>query len=159
MLGRRFVDVVAARAFWAEIAGARKSAIEHPVAWRLCELVRPVNRPCGEPLVQFGAVQIERGGFERAIGASLVAGCIGAAGEIIGNVGQALIGSAKSTGVDQHQIVCAQMIEQSGETLLEQRQPMLHPRQPPPVADRLIERVGGSIGAEQIAIAAAEALD
>ena len=53
----------------------------------------------------------------------------------------------------------AEMIEQGRQLFLEQRQPMLHPGQPPAVADRLVERVAGGVGAELLAIAGAEALD
>ena len=53
----------------------------------------------------------------------------------------------------------AEMVEQGRQLLLEQRQPMLHARQPPPVADRLVERIAGGVGAELLAIAGAEALD
>ncbi len=51
------------------------------------------------------------------------------------------------------------MVEQGCEPLFEQRQPMLHPRQPPAVADRLVEWIAGGIGPEFLAIGGAEALD
>ena len=51
------------------------------------------------------------------------------------------------------------MIEQRDQPVLEQRQPMLHARQPPPVADRLIQRIGSGIGAELLTVTGAEALD
>ena len=51
------------------------------------------------------------------------------------------------------------MIEQRFQPLFQQRQPMLHSCQSPPVADRLVERIGGGGGTEQLAVAGAEALD
>ncbi len=53
----------------------------------------------------------------------------------------------------------AKMVEQRRQLLLEQRQPMLHSRQAPTVADRLIERIAGGVGAELLAVAGAESLD
>jgi hypothetical protein len=57
--------------------------------------------------------------------------------------------------------LCAElsMTIRSYQPILEQRQPVLHAGEPPPVADRLVERVRGGVGAEQFAVAAAEALD
>jgi hypothetical protein len=51
------------------------------------------------------------------------------------------------------------MVEQRHQPFLEQRQPMVHACLPPAVRHRLIERVAGGIGTEQIAIAGAEPLD
>ena len=51
------------------------------------------------------------------------------------------------------------MIEQRGQLVFEQRQPVLHACEPPPIADRLIERIRGGIGAELLAVARAEAFD
>ena len=51
------------------------------------------------------------------------------------------------------------MIEQGRQPLLEQRQPMVDAGDPPPVRDRLVERIAGRVGAEQFAIGGAEALD
>ena len=51
------------------------------------------------------------------------------------------------------------MIEQGRQPILEQRQPVFHTRKPPPFADRFVKRVLRGIGAEQLAIAGAEALD
>src|SRR3546814_14718275 len=51
------------------------------------------------------------------------------------------------------------MVEQRREPFLEQRQPMVHARLPPPFAHRLIERIARRLRAEHFAIARAEALD
>ena len=51
------------------------------------------------------------------------------------------------------------MVEQGCQPLLEQRQPMVHARLPPPFADRLIQRVAGRLRAEDFAVARPEALD
>ncbi len=159
MLRRRLVDIVPPRPFGGEVAGAGEGEIDDALAFGLGEQVGAVDRPIGEVLVQFLAGEIERGGFERAIAAGRLAGSICARSVIVGNVAQPLLGGPQGAAVDQHQVVAAEVVEQGAQPLLEQRQPVLHPRQPPPVAHRLIERIAGGIGAEQLAVAAAETLD
>ena len=62
---------------------------------------------------------------------------------------RARLSSAPSVpGIAHDDVVLAEMVEQGRQLLLEQRQPMLHPGQPPPFADRLVERVAGGVGAE-----------
>ncbi len=51
------------------------------------------------------------------------------------------------------------MVEQGGQPVLEQREPMLHPRLPATFADRLVERVLRRIGTEHFAIAGSEPPD
>ncbi len=59
----------------------------------------------------------------------------------------------------QHGRVGAQMVEQAAQTILDQRQPMVHARHAAPLADRLIQLVGGCAGAKGIAVTGAESLD
>jgi hypothetical protein len=96
---------------------------------------------------------------ERAVGALRLARNRARAGVIIGNVGQPLLGGAERALSITTRSSLSEVIEQRGQPLLEQRQPVFHARQPPPVADRLVERVLRGIGAEHFAVAGAEALD
>ena len=78
---------------------------------------------------------------------------------VIGNVSQPLLRRPQRAAVDYHKVIRAQMIEQRAQPVFKQRQPVLHPGQPTPIADRLIERIAGGICAELLAIAGAEAFD
>ncbi len=62
-------------------------------------------------------------------------------------------------GIADNNVMVAEVIEQGGQLVLEQGQPMLHAGQPPAIADRLIERVAGRGCAELLAVAGAKALD
>ncbi len=53
----------------------------------------------------------------------------------------------------------AEMIEQRRQFVFEQGQPMLHPGQPPPLADGLVERVPGRVSPELLPIGGAEPPD
>lgn len=78
---------------------------------------------------------------------------------IVGNVGNALFGSLDRGRVDQDEVALGQVVEQRDQTVLEQREPVLHAGEATAVGDSLIERIAGGVGAEQFAVAAAEALD
>ena len=62
-------------------------------------------------------------------------------------------------GVADDEVAIAEMVEQGLQTVLEQRQPMLHARHPAPFRYRLVERILRRGRAEFLAIAGTEALD
>ena len=155
----RFVDIGILRPLGREIARTLDREVDHLIARRLGEGGGEVNGPFGGLRAPFLLRQIERRGRQGPIAARIGHHRPGAVGEIILDrlraAGQGAVGAA----VAQDDIRLAEMIEQGRQFLLEQGQPMLHPRQPPPVADRLIQRIAGGIGAEFLAIGGAEALD
>jgi hypothetical protein len=89
----------------------------------------------------------------------LAGGAVGAGLSIVGNVGKARFGGLGGGRVDHHEVAGGEVVEQGDHALFEQGQPVLHARKAAPFADRLIERIARGIGAEPLAIAAAEALD
>ena len=153
------VNVVAPGAFGRKIAAGAKTEVDDSSGVGLTEDISAVNRLASLLRRQLFLGEIERIGLERSIGIRRLARGIGARGEVIGNVTQPLIRCALGGAVDHDQVIVTQMIKQRDHAVFEQRQPMLHTRQPAPVADCLIERIAGGIGSEQLAIARAEALD
>ena len=78
---------------------------------------------------------------------------------VIGDVGEPLLGRPERALVDHHHVLTVEVVEDRRQLAFEQRQPVLHTRQPPPVADRLVEWVLRRVGAEQLAVVGTEALD
>ena len=56
-------------------------------------------------------------------------------------------------------VILAEMVEQGNQSFLEQRQPVIHPCQPPTFRHRLIERIAGCSRAKQVTILGTEAAD
>ena len=159
MLGRRFIGVIAPRAFWREIARAGKGEVQRCGAFRLGKALCAMGGPCGEALFQFLTREIERIRRQRAIGTGTLAGGFDACLVVILDVGQALVGRVEGGTFHQQQVMLAQMVKQRDHPVFEQGQPMLHARQTPPIGHGLIERIAGGRCAELLAIAAAEAFD
>ena len=155
----RFIDIAAGGAIGRKIAGAGKPEIERARGFGFGKDRQAMHRPGRQRAFEFIAIEIERCGIERAIVTGLGTCGIDAGVVIIGNVGQPRFRRFGRAGVEQHQIVIAQMVEQRDQAVFKQRQPVFHPGQPSPVADRLIQRIAGGIGTEQFAIAAAKSLD
>ena len=150
------VDVGAGGALGREIAGGVDGEIEDGGALRFVEGGGQVGGGGrGRPFV---GEQVERLGGERAVAAGL--GGLGALAvlEIVEDRVEAAFGRLADARVaDDHRV--AEMVEQRRQLVLEQREPMLHAGEAAAFADRLVERVAGRGGAEQVAVAAAEALD
>lgn len=108
---------------------------------------------------QFFGRQIERIGGQRAVGSCFLSRGFLAVLEVVRNVAKALFGRACDGAVEDHHVLGREVIEEGDEAILEKREPVLHARQAAPVADRLVERVGGGVRAEEFAVAGAEALD
>ncbi len=155
----RFVDVRPRAALGREVARAVDVEVDHPRALGFVEGRGQMRGGVGEPLRPSVARKVERIGLDRAIAAGVARLGALAIGEIVGDRLEARIGRARIARVAQHQRVAGQVIEQGLQPLLEQRQPMLHARQPSPVADRLVERIARRSGAEALAVARAEAAD
>ncbi len=116
---------------------------------------RPVLRLRGP----FLRCEIERARLERTIAARRALRTFDAGAVVVGDFVEPLLRAACRRAVDADQVALAKVIEQRCQPLLEQRQPVFHACQTPPVADRLIERVFGRLGAELFAVAGAKALD
>src|SRR5690606_22411666 len=82
-----------------------------------------------------------------------------AIGVIVGDRFEAGVGGPGVMRVADDDVVGREMIEEGGEAVLEQGEPMLHPREAAAFGDSLIERVASRRCAELLAVAAAEALD
>ena len=113
----------------------------------------------GEPLRPFGLVEVQRGLGQRPV-AALLGGQRGGAVVVIvaDRLEPAGRGGAAARLADDD-IAVAEIVEQRRQFGLEQRQPMLHPGQPPPVADRFVQRIAGRRRAERGEIARAEVAD
>ncbi|MCY1173416.1 hypothetical protein D9M73_135750 [compost metagenome] len=159
MVDDGFIDVRAIGALGTEIARAVYAEIDHGGAFRFVEGGDAVGGGLVKPLGKVLGGQIQAVDGERAIAARVARLRLHAVGVIIGDRFEALFCGCDRSGIAQDHRAVAQMIEQRGEFVLEQRQPMLHPRQAPPVADRLIERIAGRGRAEAFAVARAEAFD
>ena len=155
----RLVDVRALRPLRREIARRIDGEVEHRRAFRLVERRGAMDRPGGDEAVPFVARQIERLGRQRAVAARLLALRADAIVVIVGDALEPRLDRAVVARVADDQIVIAEMIEQSRQPLLEQGQPMIEAGDAAAVRHRLVERIAGRVGAEQFAIAAAEALD
>ena len=153
------IDIVAARALRAEIARGAIAEAQHALRFGLVMAADQMDRRFTFGRAPFLGHQIERRGLERPIAARLVLVPALAVGVIVGDALEPLVGGGIGPGVAQHDIGIIQMLEQRHQPLLDHRQPVFHAGEPAPVADRLIERIGGGIGAERLAIGAAEALD
>src|SRR3546814_17357010 len=75
---------------------------------------------------------------------------------IVGDRGEARFGGLIGAVAAQHRRRRVDMVEQCRQPFLEQGQPMIHARLPPPVADRLIERLARRLPAEPVAIRSEE---
>ena len=159
MLCENGINIVTARALGGEVAARAEPEAHDTIAFGLVECCRAVRGRCGERLAELGIGKVERIGCKRAIIALRLSGDRLALVVIVGNVLHALVGGGQRGLIDHHQIVLAEMIEQRGKLILEQREPVLHARQTAPFADRFVQRVLRGIGAEHLSIAAAEALD
>ena len=159
MAGGGFVDVILTRAFGGEIAAPGETEIERGGAFRLGKAVGAVGGGGLDAGVKFAAREVERGCFQRAVGRGRFGRGFGAGGVVIGDVGEAFLCGGRRAVVDQHQVSGRDVVEQGDEAVLQQGQPMFHAGKAPPVADRLIQRIGGGGGAESLAVARAEAFD
>ena len=113
----------------------------------------------GDSVAPLRIVEVERLGGEGAEAAGLRRLGTLAVLVIIGNRLQPPLDRRRDAAVAHHDVVVPQMVEQRRELFLEQRQPMLHPREPAPVAHRLVERIAGRGRAERLAIVRTEPLD
>ena len=159
MDGDGIINVRALRPFWREVAGGVHLQIEHGRACRFVEGRGDVDRMIRDLRRPFVRRQVKLIGGERSIAAGIGPARGYPVGVIIGDRLESRLRRAGDAAVAQDQRILAQMVEQGYEPFFEQRQPMLHPRQTPPVAHRLIKRVAGRRRAEQVAIAGTEALD
>ncbi len=159
MLGRCFVDIVAAGTLGREVARRREAEINDGIAFGLGKDHTAMHRRSGQPLLPFVAAQIKRLGLERTIAAFRLPRGIAAGLAVIVDIRQPLLACRHGCVVDDQRIVIAQMVEQRNQPFLEQRQPMLHPSLPPAFADGLVERVLRGGCAKLLAVSAAEALD
>ncbi len=126
--GRGFVDVVAARALGGEIARRPEPEVEHCRAFGLGEDIGAVDRPGFEAGGEFFARQVQRAGVERAVIPGCVPGHLSALAVVILNVLETLVRGGQRGGIDDDQVVLAEMVEQRRQPVLEQRQPVLHAR-------------------------------
>ena len=78
---------------------------------------------------------------------------------IVGDVFQPFVARLYRAAIDDDLVRICQMVEQGRQLFFEQREPMLHSRQPASVADCLIQRIAGCRCAELFAVSAAETLD
>ena len=154
-----FIDILAAPALGREIARRTEAEIDCRRAGFRSKAGGAVGRCLGQHCIELGAGEVERVGAKRAVGALLLARDAAALGVVIGDIGEPFLGRTQRALVDDHEIMAAEVIEHSGEPVLEKRQPMLHSGEAPPFGNGLIQRVLCGIGAEQLAVAAAEPLD
>ena len=159
VIDHRLVDVGAGRAFGAEIARPVDVEVEDGGALRFVERRGQMRARRVEARRPFLGVEIQRLGGEWPIAARLRRLGALAVLVIIGDRFHPPLGGAGDAKVAHHHVVGGEMVEQRRQLLLEQRQPMFHAGEPPPVADRLIQGIAGRGRAELVAIARAEALD
>ena len=114
---------------------------------------------CGERLLERVFRQIERIGCQRAVIALGLPADRLPLLEIVRDVLDTLFRSGERSLVDDDEVVFAEVVEQRDQPVLEQRQPVLHPGEPAPLADRFVKRVLRGIGPEHLAVPAAEPLD
>ena len=154
-----FVNIRAGAALWREIPRAIDGEIDHAGAFGLVERRHQVDASCCGPSGELVGIEIECIGGKRAIAAGIVRLGADAVGVVIGDRFHPLLVGRGHTRIADDDRAVAKMIEQRRHLVLKQRKPMLHARQPPPVRNRLIQRVTRRRGAEAFTIAAAEALD
>ncbi len=154
-----FVDILVLRPLRREVARAGNAEVDHAVGRRLGKGRRQVHRTVGDDAVPFLDRQIQRARRQRTVAAGLGHHRPLAIGEIVLDRFTPRRDRAIDAAIAQDDVAGRQMIEQGLQPLLEQRQPMLHARQAPPIAHRLIERVAGRIGAKLLAVAGTEPLD
>ena len=162
MLGDRFVQIDAAATLGREVARTVDAQIDDRGGGRFVEQRGQMRLRRRIQLGELVDLEVQRLLRQRSIAARL--GRLGAAAvfPIIGDRLEPLLGRARHAAVaddDCPILFWAEMVVQGAELLLEQRQPMFHACQPPPVADRLIERIARGGRAEALAVAAAEAFD
>jgi hypothetical protein len=159
MAGHRLVHIGVLGALRREVAGGIDTEVDRGGAVGLVKGRNEVERPVGDHPLPFLAAEIERLRLERAVAARF--GRLGADAilVVVADRLEARFGSARIAGVADDHVVRRKMIEQALQPLLEQRQPMVEPGQASPFRHRLVERIAGRAGAEQLAIARAEALD
>ena len=159
MFDNRFVDIGVLRSLGGEVARAVDREVDDLVAGRFVERGGEVDWPPGDRRAEFLFGKVQRPRRERAVAARRSRHRLLAVVEIILDRLGARVERGVGIGVADQHVGIAEMLEHGRELVLEQGQPMLHPGQPPTLADRLVERVAGGIGAELLAIARAEPLD
>ncbi len=159
VLADRFVDIRVLRAFGCEIAGAIDAEVYDASAFRLVEGAGDMDRTIGNGLRPLVGFEVKLCRVEGAIRTGITRSRFDAIGVVIADRLQPRFGGGGDAVILYEDCVVAQMLEHRHQPFLEQRQPMFHARQTPPVAHRLIERIAGCSRAEGFAIATAKALD
>ncbi len=159
VVDHRLVYVRAVGALGGEVARAVDAEVEHGRGFGLVEWRDDMRLRGRNAFAPFVRVEVERLGGERAITARLRGLGAFTVLVIVGDRLEPALGGGGRARVAYHYRIGAEMVPQSRELLFEQRQPMLHSGKPPPVADRLIERVARRGRAEPLAVRTAEALD
>ena len=159
MVGQHRIDIVAPRALRREIPARPEAEIEHAVAFRFVECGRAMGGHIGERGLELALSQIKRVGLQGTVTALGLSARRLALFVIVADILGPLFSGGQRGLIDHDKIVLAQMIEQRRQTVFEQGQPMLHPCQATPFADRFVKRILRGIGAEHFAIPRAEALD
>ena len=159
MVGQHGIDIVPARTFGREVAARAEAEIHHLGAFGFIERRRAVGGGGGKTRLEFARGEIERIGLQGPVIALGLSGDGGALVVIIAHILHALVHSGQRRLVDHDEVVLAEMVEQRGQLVLEQGQPVFHPRQPASVADGFVKRVLRGVGAEHLAVAAAKPLD
>ena len=159
VLDHRLVDVDTTCTLGGEIARAVDGEIEHRRAFGFVERRRDVRLRGGQCVRPFLRAEIQRLGGKGPVAAGLRRLGAFAVLEIIGDRLQSAFRRLRDARLAHDDRIVAEMVEQRRQLFLEQRQPMLHPRLPPPVGHRLIDRIARRGRAEGLAVAAAEPLD
>ncbi len=160
MRADRFVDVRLRGALGREIAGCSDAEVEH-VAVRLgpAEVRRQVHVRALQASPPFLLRKVERVRSERAVAAGLLGHRRYAVGVVVAHRLEALLRREAGGFVSNEDVRAVEVVEHARQLSFQEREPVLHAGKPPTVADRLVERVFGRRGAEQVDVSAAEPLD